>query len=274
MSIKQIVGRHQSKKVISTADARRCTQIYRAASKAVGKALNLEAGFAEVEQQTEPQAGHREVVDALGGASAVQRLDRFQFDDDCSFDKQIDCVLPDDQSKKVISTADARRWTQIYRAASKTVGKTLDLEAGLAEVEQQTEPQAGHREVVDALGGVSAVQRLNRFQFDDDSLLDQQIDRVLPDDNAVVVNLNPVLLRDSKTGLAELVGQCVLVNLLEKSGSERINDLECATDNLLRQSIGPDFICVHLRASAVEIPYGAACDSGLAGSRPIPRARG
>ena len=37
------------------------------------------------------------------------------------------------KAKEVISTADERRLTQIHRAASKTVGKALNLAAGLAQ---------------------------------------------------------------------------------------------------------------------------------------------
>jgi hypothetical protein len=48
-------------------------------------------------------------------------------------------------------------------AASKTVGETLDLDVGLAEVEQQTKRQPGDFQVVDALGAVSAVQALTAF---------------------------------------------------------------------------------------------------------------
>jgi len=142
----------------------------------------------------------------------------------------------------------------MYRTSSKAVGKTLNFESGPAEVEQQAEAQSGCLQVVDALGGVSAVQRLDGFQFDDDGLLDQQFGRVLPDDNAVVANCNPVLLLDGQAGLAQLVGQCVLVILLEKPGPERIYDLECATDNLLRQSVGSGFICVHLRLKFLTVP--------------------
>jgi len=101
-------------------------------------------------------------------------------------------------SKQAISTADARRYTQIYRAASKSVGNALDIKAGLAEVEQQAEVQPGRRQIVEALRGVRVVQDLDRFQFDDDGSLDRQVDIMLPDGNVIICDSVPLLLRDGQ----------------------------------------------------------------------------
>jgi hypothetical protein len=72
-----------------------------------------------------------------------------------------------------ISAADARRCTAMQCAGLKTADYSLDLDAGLAEIEQQAQMQPGCRQIIDALGHVRFVQRANRFQFNHDGIVDQ-----------------------------------------------------------------------------------------------------
>jgi hypothetical protein len=53
---------------------------------------------------------------------------------------------------------------------------------------------------VEALGGVSMIQCLDRLQFDNDRPLDQQIDRVRPDDDPIVFDSDSLLLYYGQSG--------------------------------------------------------------------------
>jgi hypothetical protein len=75
--------------------------------------------------------------------------------------------------KQGISAADARRCTPMQCAGLKTADYSLDLDAGLAEIEQQAQMQPGCRQIIDALGHVRFLQRANRFQFNHDGIVDQ-----------------------------------------------------------------------------------------------------
>jgi hypothetical protein len=128
----------------------------------------------------------------------------------------------------------------------------MDFEARPAEVQQQTQMKASRFQVVYALRGVRRVECLAGFQLDDDCFLNHQIGDIVSDDNAVVVNRDTLLLRDRKPRFAQFMGQGVLVNLLQKPSAKRIQHVKCATNDTLRQRIGPDLICVHQRASAAK----------------------
>jgi hypothetical protein len=111
---------------------------------------------------------------------------------------------------------------------------------------------------------VRVVEGLDRFQFGDDSFLDQQVDINFPDDCTIVPDSDALLIRDDQTEFAQLVRQRVFEHFSKKSSAERVQDLKCVADNALRQPIHSGLICVHLRASSVEIPCFVSCMSGAA----------
>jgi hypothetical protein len=154
-----------------------------------------------------------------------------------------------------ISAADVRRYTPMHCTGLKTADYSLDLDARLAEIEQQAQMQPGCRQVIDALGHVRFVQRANRFQFNHDGILDQQVGHVLARDDTVVMNRNPLLLQDCQPSLAQFMGQRVFVNLLRETGTKLIHHPECAADNDPRKPIHPRNIGVNLRTSAAKTPY-------------------
>lgn len=49
---------------------------------------------------------------------------------------------------------------------------------------------------------MGVVERSDRFQFNYDDILNQQIDYILPDDNVVVVDLDTILVGDGETILS------------------------------------------------------------------------
>jgi hypothetical protein len=140
----------------------------------------------------------------------------------------------------------------MHRAVSKTVGNTVNFKTRLAKIQQQAKPQAGCGQIIDALRGLCTVQRLAGFQFDDDGVLDEQTDDILPRDDIIIVNGKRLLLRDGKPCIAQLMRQSIFISLFQKPRPERMKNPECAANNALRQRIGPGPICVHLRASAVK----------------------
>ena len=70
------------------------------------------------------------------------------------------------------------------RSSSKRDPSNLDT--GLAEVEQQAEPQAGYLEIVQALRQVHVVDDASVLQFDEHERFDEKIGKILADDNATV----------------------------------------------------------------------------------------
>ena len=71
----------------------------------------------------------------------------------------------------------AKEWnhgcTQMHHVADRSVGNPMDFETWLAEIEQQTEPEARCLQIIDALRGMHAVQCFHRLQFNHNRALDQ-----------------------------------------------------------------------------------------------------
>ena len=63
------------------------------------------------------------------------------------------------------------------------------------------------RKIIDALGHVRFVERANRFQFNQDGILDQQVGHILAGDNTVIMNRNRLLLQDRQASLAQFMSQ-------------------------------------------------------------------
>ena len=139
--------------------------------------------------------------------------------------------------------------------ASEAEYDALHFEACLAEVDQQAQVQTGRLEIIHALRAVNIVEHSDRLQLNEHCTLDQQIDRVFSGNNAIVSDHHAVLLQDRKAVLAQFMSESILIDLLKKSRSKRVENGERASDDTLGHPIERDFICVHLRASAV--PYSS-----------------
>jgi len=81
------------------------------------------------------------------------------------------------------------------RNRSQAVRHALDLQARLAEIEQQAEMQAGCFEVIDTLGAVRLVQCFHGLQLDQKRIVDQQVNEVLADHRTLVGDRDAALLR-------------------------------------------------------------------------------
>ena len=90
------------------------------------------------------------------------------------------------------------------------------------------------------------VQRFHGLQFDQKHLRYQQVHAVLAEHYAVIGDRNVVPLHDAESRLAEFMGQSILMRLLQKPDSERIEHGKCTADDVPRQVIQPISICVRL----------------------------
>jgi hypothetical protein len=136
------------------------------------------------------------------------------------------------------------------KGGSQAIDDAFDFQTSVAEIEQQAQGPAGGLQVIEALGAMRLIQCLRGFQLDQKRLLDQQVRDVLPDRLTIVQDRDGVLLRDGKSGLAHLVGQRILIDLLHEAGAERIEHGERAADDDPGQRIQAVFIRVHLRESS------------------------
>ena len=68
------------------------------------------------------------------------------------------------------------------------------------------------------------IQRPGSFQFDQKRPLNHQIGDVFTDCHAIVNDGETMLLRDGQSSLAQLMGQGILVDFLQKSNAKRIEN--------------------------------------------------
>jgi len=98
---------------------------------------------------------------------------------------------------------------------------------------------------------VCIVNCFDRFYFDDDTFLDHEVGDKISDQDIPVTNFDPLLLGNLKANLPKFNSQCILINILEKSGPERIADLMDATDDLFRNLIEPRSVLVSVHRRLV-----------------------
>ena len=82
--------------------------------------------------------------------------------------------------------------------------------------------QAGRLEIIQALRAVNIIECSDRLQLHKHRTLDQQIDGVLSDANAIVLDHHAVLLQDRKAAFAQLMSESILIDLFKKSRSKRV----------------------------------------------------
>ena len=95
--------------------------------------------------------------------------------------------------------------------------------------------------------------RHDGLQLDDHRSLDQQVHRVVTDDDPIVHHGDEALLRNREAGFAKLMHEGIFVYLRKKSSSKSIGDSQGTADDPLRQMVQHGFIGVHRRSSAAKI---------------------
>ena len=101
-----------------------------------------------------------------------------------------------------------------------------------AEVNQEAYLKSRRSQIVQTLCSVNIIQSLDRFDFDDDAILDEDVRNEIANQDTLIANFNLMLLSGLETDLAELKDQGIFIYLLEKSGAQSVADLMNAADNL------------------------------------------
>ncbi len=70
----------------------------------------------------------------------------------------------------------------------------FDFEARVPEIDEEANTHEGGSQVVQALRRMIVVQRSDGFQFDENRIFNQQIDRIFSYNNGVIYDLDRVLL--------------------------------------------------------------------------------
>src|SRR5258706_12550373 len=81
------------------------------------------------------------------------------------------------------------------------------------------------------------VQVFHGLQLHQNKSLDNQIRKVVSDNNAVVQDGDWVLLGHFQADLSQFVRHCILIDLLKKTTAKFISDAESAAKDLLRDLI-------------------------------------
>ena len=92
------------------------------------------------------------------------------------------------------------------------INQALDLQSWIPEIGQQTQPEARRLQMVHTLSPVDCIQRVDRFQPDQDSILDQQIRPVCAGHHTVIMDRDVVLLRNRQSILAQFISEGILIH--------------------------------------------------------------
>src|ERR1700675_406528 len=92
-------------------------------------------------------------------------------------------------------------------SASQAQDDALDVQTRVAEIEQQADLQARCPKVVDALGAMDLSDCVDGLQLDDHRSLDQQVHRVVTDDDPIAHDGDAALPRNREAGFAKLMHQ-------------------------------------------------------------------
>ncbi len=127
---------------------------------------------------------------------------------------------------------------------------------------------------------MNVVKLLDGLELDQEHPLDQKVGRILPYGDAIIEDSDSVLLFGLDACFAELMGQSILVHLLQKSASKCVADGEGTPDHPLRQLahlawIESAFIRVHLRFHLFLVQCSKAetlsANAGPRANHPAPR---
>ena len=111
----------------------------------------------------------------------------------------------------------------------------FELEGRRAEVQEEAVVDAGGGEVVDELGFVPGVEGADGLEFENEAALDDNVGLVMPDADAVVVDVEGDFLLDGESLLGELQQEGVLVDFFEEAGAESVVDGHGGTNDGMGQ---------------------------------------
>ena len=112
--------------------------------------------------------------------------------------------------------------------------ESLDLQLGLAEIDQQPHVEPGSFEIVDHLSLVLRSQCLHSLDFDQHLSVDDQVGLENANIFATEDHLKAFLFNGLETGLPQRKHQSLLIHALEDLAAKLVDDLEADADDLLR----------------------------------------
>lgn len=99
------------------------------------------------------------------------------------------------------------------------------------EVDQQTSLKPGSPHVVEALGHIHIAKRMDGFHLHQKASFYEEIGFVISDIDAVVENLDALLLNNLDLGFPQFVGKGVLVDFLHKTRAQFVGYPKTAADD-------------------------------------------
>jgi hypothetical protein len=111
--------------------------------------------------------------------------------------------------------------------------------------------QACGFQIIQALRAMNIVDRPGYLQFDEDDVFDKQVNSIFPDHDPIVSNDHGMLLRDGEPRLAQLVDQCVFIDSLKESSSQRVDHRQGCANDSFGQEVNPVLADIHLRVLRV-----------------------
>jgi hypothetical protein len=131
------------------------------------------------------------------------------------------------------------------------VNHVFPLNLGLLEIDEKTEGPAGSPEVVETLRRVLVCEAVHAFQFYYQDIFYKDIREIFSNGQTLVGHCKRCLGGSLDATNAKFSQKSAFVNLLEKSGSQRVGDLQGRAQHALGQRI--ENIRVHRRSSAANI---------------------
>lgn len=111
--------------------------------------------------------------------------------------------------------------------------EAFDLQPGVAEVNQQAEIQSSRLEIIQTLRTVDIIQRSDRFQLNQYSVLYQQVGSIFANNDTVVTHDDAVLLEHIQIGISKFVRKRIFIHFFQEASTERVLYTKRAADNTL-----------------------------------------
>src|SRR5262249_54424106 len=144
-------------------------------------------------------------------------------------------IISSDQNAKSAKAAKHTSLRKIIDDTTNPIGQQADIE-----VDEQSKIQLHLPQVMAKLRLVHPVNPLERLHLDDDRVLDQKVQpKAARKPDALVLERQWFLLLKREAAVSELKRQARLVRRLEHAGSELAINIQCGTDDHVRQAIEP-----------------------------------
>ena len=94
--------------------------------------------------------------------------------------------------------------------------QTLYFDLRSAKIDQKAKAEPGCLQVIEALGLMNVIKRLDGLQLYQHTSFNQEVGDVLADDDPIVIHLDRLLLSYNHSRLTQLMREGILLNLLKE----------------------------------------------------------